>query len=539
MIPRTVRLSFLLTLLACAQVREPSGGPVDTTPPQLVEAQPPDGTTRFTGDRILLTFDERIKLERVGERLVVSPPLAEKPEVRVVGGRSVEVRLKAPLRAEATHVFNIGDAVVDLTEGNPAGGLVYVLSTGDHVDSLLIAGHVVDARTGEAAGGVAVLAYSPEDSTGFREGRPDQFTRTDGTGAFALRHLAPGRYMLHALRDQNGNLRYDLPNEEIAFLHGPVTATTEGDPSAPRPVLRLFREPARVQELLAADVLEQGAFRFVFALPAGAVELTDIARRGGRLDWTTWSCPTGDTVLAWPSDTTLLDEGRYALAVDGVLLDTLRYRRPGPMPWSLEMRVFDRPGGAGSFVLGSTRPIAQVDTARMGLLRPEGPVPFTLAVDTLDPRKIVLGPGLREGQRGTLELLPRALTGIYGDTNDTVRVPIGHLAREELGVFQVELKDSLPMGDGPWRLLFLDGQGRIVHSEGVDQAPGMVTWERVPPGTYRLRLLHDRNGNGRWDPGSLGTGSGPERVAAHPDAQQVRANWEVSLIWEMPITDGH
>lgn len=532
---RACTLLILSGLMACAQVREPTGGPVDTSPPRLVDATPPNGTTHFESDRILLTFDERVKLERVGERLVVSPPLEKKPEVRVVGGRSVEVRLRAPLRPDATHVFNIGDAVVDLTEGNAAAGLVYVISTSDHLDSLAIHGRVVEARTGEPVAGIAVLAYSPKDSLAFREGRPDQFTRTDATGAFSLRHLAPGRYMLHALRDQNGDLRYDLPNEELAFLEGPVPASLPGDSMMPGVTLRLFREPAKEQELLQIDVMEEGAFRLVFALPATTVKLTDIARRGGDLEWTYWSSPTKDTIMAWPSDTTLLEEGSYALEVDEATLDTLRYRRPGRMPWSLKAGITSGSHPPGRFVLDAARPIARVDTGHIRLQGAEGPVTFTFSADPDDPRRMVFVTDLHEGQRATLELLPKALIGMYGGTNDTIRAPLGSLASEELGRLEVRFLDELPRGSGNWLLQILDGQGRLVQRIPVEGTPGSVVWERVPPGSYRLRLLHDRNGNGRWDPGLLQTGLAPESVTPHGEPVQVRANWEVGMDWTTPV----
>ena len=127
-------------LAACAQVKEPQGGPKDTEPPHLLSAEPADGSIRFSGKRIVLHFDERVKLDRVRERLLVSPPLAKAPDVMVSGSKDVAITLNAPLAANTTYTFNIGEAVQDLSEGNPAAGLSFVVSTGDHVDSLSVKG---------------------------------------------------------------------------------------------------------------------------------------------------------------------------------------------------------------------------------------------------------------------------------------------------------------------------------------------------------------------------------------------------------------
>ena len=80
-------------LAACAQIREPQGGPKDTEPPKLLSSEPVDGSIRFSGKRIVLHFDERVKLDRVRERLLVSPPLAKAPDVLVSGSKDVVITL--------------------------------------------------------------------------------------------------------------------------------------------------------------------------------------------------------------------------------------------------------------------------------------------------------------------------------------------------------------------------------------------------------------------------------------------------------------
>ena len=62
----------------------------------------------------MLAFDERIRLDRVRNNLLISPPLEQLPEVRQARADRVVLDLTGPLSPKTTYVFNFGDAVVDL-----------------------------------------------------------------------------------------------------------------------------------------------------------------------------------------------------------------------------------------------------------------------------------------------------------------------------------------------------------------------------------------------------------------------------------------
>ena len=89
------------------------------------------------------------------------------------------IALRAPLAPNTTYTFNIGEAVTDITEGNAAAGLTYVISTGEVLDSLVLRGIVIDAFTDKPEPDVLVVLHSDTDTTGFISGRPAYFTLTD------------------------------------------------------------------------------------------------------------------------------------------------------------------------------------------------------------------------------------------------------------------------------------------------------------------------------------------------------------------------
>ena len=66
---------IVLLFVQCAKRGNPTGGPDDQTPPVLLRAVPELNATQFREDRIRLYFDEYVKLNKLNEQLIISPPI--------------------------------------------------------------------------------------------------------------------------------------------------------------------------------------------------------------------------------------------------------------------------------------------------------------------------------------------------------------------------------------------------------------------------------------------------------------------------------
>ena len=522
-------LAFLL--VGCAQVSELGGGPKDTEAPRLVRSIPEQGGTDFDGARIFLEFDERIQLDRVRDRLLVSPPLTKAPTVRPVGPRALEIELNAPLAADRTYTFSIGEAVKDLTEGNQALGLDLVFATGPSLDSLIIAGTVEQAFSGKAEKGALVMAYETIDDTSFQRGRPLYATRTDAEGRYLLQHLRPGNYTVHALVDQNMNYAYDLPNESIAFLSGPVEAAT-ADSNSVEQLLRLFLEPSKEQRIVDHRVEADGALRITLAQPGLDATVRDIARVGGRLTWSPAWSPGRDTLTLWPSDTTALRDGRYEVSLGGTPYDTISYRPALRMPFHTKLALsVDEQFDGARYGLVASRPLRTIDLDRIRLMVDSSAMPLQMELDSLDPQRVLLDLALPPGKKATIDLLPKAVTDIYGGNNDTLRIEVERPDDKATGTLRVELLGSGATGQLVIQLM--NTSGAIVRSE-VLTGDHSVTWERLTPGIHGLRCIADTNGNGRWDTGELASKRPPERVWTNAEPVNVRAGWDLNVDWVLP-----
>ena len=208
--------SVLLLLTACAVQVSPSGGPKDETPPEIIKSTPPNNSVNFDSDRIILTFDEFVTLKEINTQLVISPPLNEAPEFNM-RGKNMIIKLQEPLLENATYNFFFGDAIVDITEGNPLSNYNFSLATGPVLDSLSIKGKLMDAFNLQPIESAYVMLYDTVyDSVPYLQ-RPYYLSKTNKNGEFALNNLRDSKYLIFALSDINSNYLYDLPTESIAF----------------------------------------------------------------------------------------------------------------------------------------------------------------------------------------------------------------------------------------------------------------------------------------------------------------------------------
>ncbi len=232
-------LAMLLTAFLaqrCANAVAPTGGPKDETPPKVVATVPENHSTNFIGKKIELTFDEYISLENANQNVMISPPLSEKPDIKLKN-KTVIIKFKETLAANTTYTINFGAAIKDLHEGNQLKDYVYSFSTGDHIDTLCIAGTVLNAVDKKPVEGVYVSLYAADrdnlDSLPMTT-VPNYLTKTDKEGKFSLNGLADKKYLVFALKDANANLYFDLPNEEVAFLDTLVPASYPWTPPKPQ-----------------------------------------------------------------------------------------------------------------------------------------------------------------------------------------------------------------------------------------------------------------------------------------------------------------
>ena len=214
------QLPFVLLLVvivcSCASMGTPDGGPYDEEPPKFIGSTPKLYAVNSKNEKIELEFDEFIKLEKASEKVIVSPPQLEQPEIKVVG-KKVVVELLDTLKPSTTYTIDFSDAIVDNNEGNPMGNFAYSFSTGEIIDTMEVSGTVLEASNLEPIKGIQVGLHQDVADSAFYSKPFDRVSRTDSRGHFSIRGVAPGKYRIYALQDGNQNYMFDSKTEMIAF----------------------------------------------------------------------------------------------------------------------------------------------------------------------------------------------------------------------------------------------------------------------------------------------------------------------------------
>ena len=198
-------LIVIIGFYACASTGMPDGGPYDETPPKFVRANPEPNAINNKRKKISIEFDEFIKLDKASEKVIVSPPQNETPEVKVSGKR-VLVEFFDSLKANTTYTIDFGDAIVDNNEDNPLGNFAYSFSTGESIDTMEISGTVLNAADLEPVKGIQVGIHKDLNDTAFSKIPFDRISRTDSRGHFNIKGIAPGTYRVYALMDEKPKL---------------------------------------------------------------------------------------------------------------------------------------------------------------------------------------------------------------------------------------------------------------------------------------------------------------------------------------------
>ena len=215
-------------LAACARMGTPDGGWYDETPPHVVGAEPADQGTNVKQRKIRINFNEFVKIDNATEKVIVSPPQLQMPEIKATG-KTIEVKLLDSLQRNTTYTIDFSDAISDNNEGNPLGNYTYSFSTGETIDTMQVSGYVVAAENLEPVKGILVGLYANLADSAFQTLPMLRVSRTDSRGHFVIKGVKSGTYRIYALQDMDGNYQFNQKSEKIAFNHDTLQTAYKAD----------------------------------------------------------------------------------------------------------------------------------------------------------------------------------------------------------------------------------------------------------------------------------------------------------------------
>lgn len=334
-----------LMLMSCAKMGSPDGGWYDETPPRVIGCSPADKGVNVNRRHIYINFDEFIKIDNPSQNVVVSPPQLNQPEIKGQGKR-ISVELLDSLKPNTTYTIDFSSAISDNNEGNPMGSYTYSFSTGDHIDTLEVSGYVVEASNLEPVKGILVGLYDSISNDYFKKMPMLRVSKTDASGHFTIKGVAPGTYRIYALQDADGDFVFSQKSEMVAFQHERVVPSFKEDTRQDTTwldslhiasiktvpythflpdniCLRAFNEVMTDRYYLKAERKEADHFTLFYTY--GDSILPSITGLNFNANNAFIIEPTEhkDTITYWLRDTTLVNQDTLTMALTHHITDTL------------------------------------------------------------------------------------------------------------------------------------------------------------------------------------------------------------------------
>jgi uncharacterized protein (DUF2141 family) len=515
-----ILLIFLgLVFVNCANRGTPDGGPKDETPPKIVEELPENYSTDFKGKVIKIYFNEYVKIKDVQKQLIISPPMTTQPEITPLGGASKYITIKIfdTLQPNTTYAFNFGNSITDNNEGNPYPYYRYVFSTGSYIDSLSVKGNIVDALKRKPETFVNVALYEVDstftDSIVYKK-VPKYITNTlDSVTTFSIDNIKAGKYMLMALKDGNGDNKFQQKTDQIAFYKSFITVPTDS-----LYTLRLFKEEldfkANRPQIAATQKIAIGYEGDYSKMKVNMKSETpsDFESRLTKDEKT-------DTLYYWY---------KPKLEVDSLILNishtdfdkdfTVKIRKQKKD--SLIIR-----GNSGAigidqpFKITGNIPFFHFDASKINLMDKDSTkIDFTSEFDSISNTYALNFKKTYENSYKML-VLPEAFTDFFDTKNDTLNFNLTTRKASDFGFARFTLVNAkYPL------IIQLTTDKGDVRVERYVTKPETIDFLDLQPSTYYIRVIHDTNGNGKFDTGNYLKKTQPERVS-HFKEIEIRADW--------------
>lgn len=537
-----LKVLSLILLVGCGTQGSPIGGAKDLKGPVLLRASPRPESRGIRPSEVVFTFDEYLKAAQVEKGVFVAPPPPGRAPQVYAQGKTLRVRFREPERLEdRTYVITLGPDVRDDHEGNPLRQVLqYAFTPGRVLDTCSVAGRVVHPLTAEPMVGYLVCVFDADSvaSRGIHDLRPLMAGQTDSSGYYLISYLRPGRYVVFGFRDKDGTFTWSQQGEGVAqdpdtlMNLAPAEAKLGWDLFAFQPdttAPRLRRVETLNPRLLSVEVNEP--------LVAGEMIVGP------------------DTFRIVPGSDALNPtgvSGIYQLALSHSVQDSFSIRLAGLVDTVGNRALHDsvhkvklKKTGKAKRVLevapGPSRPdpyeVALLFSTR---LNPDSAAKYIWVVDssrkridgvrhtTEGSRVIVKLPAERDPEN-TLVLVVDTL--LYAD--DSLRLPrraryeLEYPKSDKFGSFDLKLTSAKPKL--LIRLENLDVKDLVWTVPG-----GAIELPYLVPGKYRVSVIEDDDGNGRWTPGRVWPRRLSETVYHYPGTVLIRGGWSQSLNIQYP-----
>jgi len=519
---------LIVVINGCAKRGSPTGGPIDSIPPVLINASPKINSTNFDSKEIRLTFDEFVKLDKVDEQLIISPPLNKSSyEVKPLNGVTKKVFLEFidSLETETTYSINFGNSIKDNNEGNPLTFFSYTFSTGETIDSLYVRGNISDAFDKETDDYISIHLYRIDsifnDSIIYNN-RPTYISNSLDSTSYQFKNIKEGKYLILALKDIDNNYFFDPFYDKIGFIDSLITLPRDSIIN-----FKLFKEETSLiwdkPHFINSEKIGFGYY--------GKLDLKNIEIESSipdSVNYTYTKENEKDTLIFWLSKNSFDSLNFNLIEKDTTKLVTVKFDRAKDTlidSLSISPKTANIIHLKETFKLSSNIPLKNIEDSLITIRDIDSLiVPFTTSInDNLDQIDIEFEVSPSDNYR--VFILPEAIKDVRGVSNDTLQYNVVSQSLEDYGNVYL---DIIRNSSSKFILQMIDSNGKVIRVFKNVNQDATYNFDYVRPGKYIFRLIEDANNNDKWDTGNYLKKIKPERVYYFSNELEVRANWDLN-----------
>jgi len=572
----------------------PQGGPKDITPPQMIKAKPANGALNSKAKELEIEFNEFVSLDKPQDKIIVSPPQIIPPTIRAAG-KKVLVTLNDSLLPNTTYSIDFTNSIVDITEHNALAGFNYSFSTGNEIDSLQIAGLVLDAENLNPLSNLIVGIYDNLNDTAFIKTKPLRIARTDEEGKFCIKNVKQGRYHIFALNDLNHDYIYNDPGEQLAFLDSIIVPSAESvivsdTIKAPKTVptktianktklkeplpivkdsvrqirktifhpnnilLSAFKQKTYKQYFIKAERKDKYKLSFFFNAPNIKIPIIKPLNFTESVKGFIQKSEKADTISYWIADSSVwkMDTLKVSLQYNktdsaGNLItkiDTLALgnkkenlkKKPSKVPDANQfLKVNSNVEGLFDIfkpiIFTFDTPILSADEKKIHLFSKKDSIWKEVPIKLQKLDSLDLKFGINYTWDSELEYKLNIDSAAFYSK-------YGKHSNKSSMTFKLRALDQYAtlivtlVNYNPNAIIeILDSKDEVVKRLPANQQG--TKFEYLTPGDYYLRLFIDTNNNGIWDAGKYADKRQPEQVYYFNQKIGLRANWDVEEEWDL------
>jgi hypothetical protein len=442
-----------------------------------------------------------------------------------------------------------------------------------------------------------VMLYDDLSDSAVYRHTPTYITRADEMGFFTFSHIRPDTFRIFALRDMGGNLIFDNPTERIAFSDTLIVtdqhyyystdsliSTSRNTPDSIKEknpellhvdiMLYQFEEKPSRQYRMAYERKESNMLRFVYSMPVDSIGI-DILEYDAAAKWYEMETSVNkDTLDYWLTDTAMVNQKTLMVHLYSPRTDSLnnliytddtlkltfeeprqpqtatRMRReqrenenqPKPRTAMETMNITTNVKSGGTMELTdrmqliASQPIKSADASKIILQEQvdtlKKTVAFTFSRDSVNVRKAYVDWTLKEDTKYFLTIDTMSFLSIYGVFSDSTGMSFTTQKEEYYSILEITF-DSIPC---PLVVQALKGDKEDVVKQVTLTEGNVATIDYLKPDKYKIKIIFDANGNGKWDTGDYLKKIQPEKVAYFSEPEvETHSNVKTELQWSLNV----